>query len=460
MQMSHWKLSRRTMLRGLGTAVALPVLDCMGPVASVFAAPAQIAAGKAGATPLRLAFCYVPNGIHMQEWTPSEAGENFELTPTLKVLEQFKSDMVVLSGLAHDKAEANGDGPGDHARAMATFLTGCQAKKTGGADIKVGISVDQLAAQKVGDATRFASLELSCDKGRQSGECDSGYSCAYSSNISWKTPSSPVTPETNPRLVFERLFSGGSDIATAAARAERTKYQKSILDYVRQDAARLQDRLGANDKRKLDEYLTSVREIEARLSRIEEGNRAELGHVEKPTGVPKEYNEYLRLMADMLVLAFQTDTTRIGTFIFANEGSNRSYAFMDVSEGHHDLSHHGRNKEKQAKIAKINRFHLEQFAYFIGKLKSTKEGDGTLLDNSMVVYGSCIGDGNRHNHNDLPVVVLGKGGGTIKTGRHMLFDKKEEIPLANLWMSLLDRMGAKNIESLGDATGKLDGLMG
>jgi hypothetical protein len=459
--MSLSKISRRTVLRGLGTAVALPVLDCMGPVASVFAAPATVADGKAAAAPLRMAFCYVPNGIHMDDWTPKESGESFELSPTLKLLEPFKQDMLVLSGLAHDKAKANGDGPGDHARAMATFLTGCQAKKTGGADIRVGISVDQLAAQKVGDATRFASLELSCDKGRQSGECDSGYSCAYSSNISWKSPSTPVTPETNPRLVFERLFSGSSDVATAAARAERQKYQKSILDYVREDAARLQNKLGANDKRKLEEYLTSVREIEARLSRIEDGNKADLSGIVKPTGIPKEYNDYLRLMADMMVLSFQTDTTRIGTLIFANEGSNRSYAFMDVPEGHHDLSHHGRNKEKQAKIAKINRFHLEQFAYFIGKLKSIKEGDGNLLDNSMIVYGSCIGDGNRHNHNDLPVVVLGKGGGTIKTGRHMMFNKRDEVPLANLWMSMLDRMGAKDIEELlGDATGRLDGLMG
>ncbi|MEX2026279.1 MAG: DUF1552 domain-containing protein, partial [Pirellulaceae bacterium] len=290
--MSLSRVSRRTLLRGVGAAVALPVLDCMGPIASVFAAPSQVAAGKAAAAPLRMAFCYVPNGVHMQEWTPTAAGENFELTPTLKLLEPFKQDMLVLSGLAHDKAKANGDGPGDHARAMATFLTGCQAKKTGGADIQVGISVDQLAAQKVGDATRFASLELSCDKGRQSGECDSGYSCAYSSNISWKTPNTPVTPEINPRLVFERLFSGSSDVATAAARAERRKYQKSILDYVREDAALLQHKLGANDKRKLEEYLTSVREIEARLSRIEEGNQAELSNVVRPTGIPKEYNEY------------------------------------------------------------------------------------------------------------------------------------------------------------------------
>jgi hypothetical protein len=456
--MQNWKLSRRALLRGAGAAVALPALDCMGPVASVFAEPAKVADGKAAAAPLRMAFCYVPNGIHMQDWTPKDVGDSFELTPTLKMLEPFKEDMVVFTGLAQRKAFANGDGPGDHARAMATFLTGCQAKKTGGADIRVGVSVDQLAAQKVGDATRFASLELSCDKGRQSGECDSGYSCAYSSNIAWKTESTPVTPETNPRLVFERLFSGGSDVANAAARAEREKYQKSILDYVREDAARLQGRLGANDKRKLEEYLTSVREIEARLSRVEQGNKADFGSIAKPSGIPKEYNEYLRLMADMMVLAFQTDTTRIGTFIFANEGSNRSYAFMEVPEGHHDLSHHGRDAKKQEKIAKINRFHLEQFAYFIGRLKSIKEGEGTLLDNSMVTYGSCIGDGNRHNHNDLPVVLLGKAGGTIKTGRHAKYER--DTPLGNLWMSLLDRMGAKDIEQLGDSTGRLDGLMG
>jgi len=454
--MRNWQVSRRTMLRGVGAAVALPVLDAMGSIRSVFAVTPD-AVAKAATAPLRLAFCYVPNGVHMQDWKPSQVGENYELTPTLKLLEPFKQDMLVLSGLAQKKAEANGDGPGDHARAMATFLTGCQAKKTGGADIKVGISVDQLAAQKVGAATRFASLELSCDKGRQSGECDSGYSCAYSSNISWKTESTPVPPETNPRLVFERLFSGTTEVGSAAARAERQKYQKSVLDYVMEDANRLQGRLGANDKRKLDEYLTSVREIEARITRIESGNVAETASFVKPTGIPKGYNEYLRLMADMMVLAFQTDTTRISTFIFANEGSNRNYGEIEVSEGHHDLSHHGRDKKKQEKIAKINRFHLEQFAYLIGKLKGVKEGDGTLLDNSMIVYGSCIGDGNRHNHNDLPVALLGRGGGSIKPGRHLKYDK--DVPLANLWMSLLDRIGAKDIEKLGDSTGRISELM-
>lgn len=455
--MSNWRISRRAMLRGLGTAMALPMLDAMSPWARAIAGPK--AATPAGA-PLRTAFCYVPNGIHMQDWTPKEVGENFELPATLKVLEPFKPDMLVLSGLAHKKAEANGDGAGDHARAMATFLTGCQAKKTGGADIKIGVSVDQLAAQKIGDVTRFASLELSCDKGRQSGECDSGYSCAYSNNISWKTESTPVPAETNPRLVFERLFSGSSDIATAAARAERQKYEKSILDYVREDAARLQGRLGTNDRRKLDEYLTSVREIEQRLTRVEKANRSDFGSLAKPSGVPKEYMEHLRLMADMLVLAFQTDTTRVSTFVLANEGSNRPYSFIDVSDGHHDLSHHGRNAEKQAKIAKINRFHLEQFAYMIGRLKSIKEGDGTLLDNCMIAYGSGIGDGNRHNHNDLPVLLLGKGGGTIKTGRHLMFEKEKNTPLANLWMSILDRVGVTDVEKLGDSNGRLPELAG
>ena len=324
--MSHIaNVSRRTLLKGLGVSMALPWME------SLSAGSARGA--TAGQPPRRMAFIFVPNGVHMPDWTPESEGFGYRLPYILEPLSGVQEDLLVLSGLTHDKGRANGDGPGDHARAMATFLTGCQAKKTGGADIRVGVSVDQLAAQKVGAATRFASLELSCDKGRQSGECDSGYSCAYSSNISWKTESTPVPPETNPRLVFERLFSGSSDIATAAARREREKYQKSILDYVREDAARLQNKLGANDKRKLEEYLTSVREIEARLTRVEQGNQAELGSVTKPTGIPKEYNEYLRLMADMMVLAFQTDTTRISTFIFANEGSNRSYAFMDADYG-------------------------------------------------------------------------------------------------------------------------------
>ncbi len=445
-------------MRGLGTAISLPLLDAMSPLAKVIAAPAATAGKSAAGQPIRMAFLYVPNGMHMKDWTPETEGANFDLPPTLKVLEAFKEDMLVLSNLAQDKARPNGDGAGDHARSMASYLTGCQAKKTGGADIRVGVSIDQLAAQKVGTTTRFASLELSTDRSRQSGECDSGYSCAYSSNLSWKSESSPVPAEVNPRLVFERLFAGGSQLGEQAARAEREKYQKSILDYVLDDADRLRTRLGRNDQRKMDEYLTSVRELETRLNRVEQAAAADAGSFAKPAGIPTEYRDHLRLMADLLVLAFQTDSTRVATFVLANESSNRAYPQIEVSDGHHDLSHHGNNKEKQAKIAKINRFHMEQFAYLLERMKSIREGERTLLDNSMLVYGSGIGDGNRHNHDKLPVVLLGKGGGTIQTGRHIKYE--QETPLNNLWLSMLDRMGVEAVDRLGDSNGRLKELAG
>jgi hypothetical protein len=438
-------MPRRGFLRGLGTAVALPWLECMAPA---LAAPA--AASGAG-HPRRMAFVYIPNGANMADWTPAALGADFELPATLKPLAAHRKDVLVLSGLAHDKARPNGDGPGDHARASATFLTGCQAKKTQGADIKVGASVDQVAAAKIGRATRFASLELGCDRGQQTGNCDSGYSCAYSFNISWRNESTPNPPETNPRLVFERLFSNGAGSESAERRARRELGQQSVLDFVLEDANRLKSQLGATDRRKLDEYLTAVREIEGRIERAERFV-AEVPAERKPTGIPKEYEQHLRIMFDLMVLAFQTDATRVATFIMAHDGSNRPYPFIGVPDGHHDLSHHGGNEDKKAKIGRINQFHMTQFAYFVDRLKSVREGDGTLLDNCMVVYGSGIGDGNRHNHDNLPVLLAGKGGGTIETGRHVRAEK--ETPMTNLYLSMLDRVGV-NVPRLGDSTGRL-----
>jgi hypothetical protein len=362
--------------------------------------------------------------------------------------------LLVLSGLAHDKARPNGDGAGDHARASATFLTGCQARKTNGADIKVGVSVDQLAAAQIGHQTRLPSLELGCDRGRLAGNCDSGYSCAYSFNISWKTESTPMPPEVNPRLVFERLFARGSKGETEENRLRRERYHKSILDFVLQDATRLKAQLGYTDRRKLDEYLTAVRELEQRIEQ-EEKYVAALPDYSKPTGVPKDYEKHIRLMYDLLALAFQTDTTRVSSFMMAHDGSNRPYPFIGVTEGHHDLSHHGNDEAKKAKIAKINRFHTTQFAYFVQRLKSIQEGEGTLLDNCMIVYGAAIGDGNRHNHDDLPVLLAGKGGTTFQTGRHIRFGK--ETPMANLYLTMLDSMGVTE-ERLGDSTGRLQPL--
>jgi hypothetical protein len=291
----------------------------------------------------------------------------------------------------------------------ATFLTGCHARKTPGADIKVGISVDQLAAQQIGDQTRFASLEMGTDKARLAGNCDSGYSCAYSFNISWKSESTPMPPEVDPRLVFDRFFGNGNSGEMDEARIKRDRYKKSILDFALDDARRLKSNLGYTDRRKLDEYLTAVRELEERIGRANQF-ASTLPDYQRPTGIPKNYEEHLKLMFDLLALAFQTDTTRISSFIMAHDGSNRQYANIGVRDGHHELSHHGGDEEKKAKIAKINRFHATQFAYFLDKLSSIQEGDGTLLDNCMIVYGSGLGDGNRHNHDNLPVLLAGKGG--------------------------------------------------
>ncbi|HWG42350.1 MAG TPA: DUF1552 domain-containing protein [Gemmataceae bacterium] len=447
--MKDLHVSRRAVLKGMGAMVALPWLEAMMP-RTLLGAPAPALA------PRRMAFMYVPNGIDMANWTPAAEGALATLPATMQPLAPFQKDLLVLSGLTLDKARPNGDGPGDHARAMASFLTGRQARKTHGADIRLGISVDQFAAQKIGHLTRFASLEIGCEGGKSSGNCDSGYSCAYSANLAWRTESSPVAKEVNPRQVFERLFSAPGKSDDKAAR--RQHYKQSILDFVGEDARQLKSRLGGPDQRKLDEYLTGVREIEQRLDRVEKTvDVVAPAGAARPTGVPKDYREHLRLMADMLVLAFQADLTRVATFVFANDGSNRSYRDYGVSEGHHDMSHHGGKKEKKAKVQKINQFHIEQVAYLLGKLKSIKEGNATLLDNCMLVYGSGISDGNRHNHNDLPILVAGKGGGTLKTGRHIRYAK--ETPLMNLYLNMLDRLDI-HVDSFGDSKGRLASLEG
>jgi len=445
------RISRRTVLRGLGTAMALPWLEAMGQT-SALATPAGPSGNPA---PLRMAFFYVPNGAHMADWTPKQVGTDFSLPLILEPLAPLKDDLVVLTGLAQRNGNALGDGGGDHARALSTFLTGCHPLKTDGANIRVGVSVDQIAASKVGDQTRFASLELGIDRGAQSGSCDTGYSCAYSSNISWRTESTPMAKEVNPRLVFDRLFASQGGEGTAAMRARRELYKKSILDYVAEDAATLKGRLGISDQRKVEEYLTAVREIEKRVDRASKPSDGDRPDFARPAGVPRDFQEHVRLMCDLMVLAFQGDVTRISTFMFANEGSNRSYPFIGVPEGHHDLSHHGNDAKKHEQIKKINRLHVSQFAYFVNKLKSIPEGEGSLLDHSMIVYGSGISDGNRHNHNDLPVLLAGKGGGSIRTGRHIKLEK--ETPLNNLYLSLLDRMGA-SVDQFGDSTGRLEGL--
>ena len=399
-----------------------------------------------------MAFLYVPNGVHMPGWTPAAQGPGLELPPILEPLRPVKDDLLVLSGLTLNPARALGDGGGDHARAMASFLTGRHPRKTDGADLRAGVSVDQIAAQKIGHATRFPSLEIGCEGGKNAGECDHGYSCAYQSNLSWRSETTPVSKQINPRLVFDRLFgappghSGGDD----PARSDR--HSKSILDFVGAEARDLRRSLGSADRRKLDEYLDGVRELEQRIGR---GRReVDLGAARypRPLGIPSDYEEHVRLMGDLLVLAFQCDLTRIVTLVFANDGSNRSYRTVGVADGHHDLSHHGGDTDKQAKIQKINRFHATQLAYILQKLKSIPEGDGTLLDHSMIVYGSGISDGNAHAHDNLPILLAGKANGTIKTGRHVRMPR--ETPLTNLYVSMLDRMGVQ-VDGFGDSTGRL-----
>jgi hypothetical protein len=399
-----------------------------------------------------MAFVYIPNGANMEDWTPKQAGPDFELPYILEPLKPYQGDLQVISGLAHDKARPNGDGPGDHARASASFLTGCQARKTAGADIRVGVSVDQIAAAGIGRQTRLPSLELSCDKGRSAGECDSGYSCAYQFNLSWRTETTPMPPEVDPRVVFERLFANDLAAEVEESRAKRNLYRKSILDLVLEDANSLKARLGQNDRRKLDEYLTAVRELEQRIAQADQfaAVRADLP---KPDGIPPAYEQHLRLMYDLLAVAFQTDSTRIATFIVSHDGSNRPYPFIGVPEGHHDLSHHGQDAAKKQKIARINRFHVEQFAGFLGRLKSIGEGEGTLLDHCQIVYGGAIGDGNAHNHDNLPILLVGRAGGALRPGRHLRLGR--ETPMTNLYLAMLDRMDVP-AERVGDSTGRLD----
>jgi hypothetical protein len=442
-------LNRRSFLRGLGTAVALPFLSS-APGVRLLGAGA--AAAKA---PLRMAFVYIPNGANMVDWTPKAEGTDFELPRILQPLSAVRNQVSVLSGLAHQKAFPNGDGAGDHARASATFLTAAQARKTQGSDIHVGVSVDQFAAQRIGNNTLFPSLELGTDRGQLSGQCDSGYSCAYSFNIAWRSPSSPLPPEVDPKLAFERLFAHGDPNETAEMRARKLQRRSSILDFVLEDARRLHGKLGRNDQRKLDEYMTAVRDVERRIEMADKVGH-DIPDETRPKGVPARYEDHAKLMFDILTLAFRTDSTRIASFIMAHDGSNRPYPDIGVKEGHHDLSHHQDDAAKKEKIAKINVLHMQLFAAWLKQLNETKDPDGSsLLDNSMIVYGSAIEDGNSHAHNNLPVLLAGRGGGTIQAGRHLRYEKN--TPMANLFLAMLERMGAP-AERFGDSTGILGKL--
>lgn len=435
------RLTRRTFLRGVGASLALPLLDAMVP------AIAQVAPGGPGAGPLRSVFVFAPNGMSMDAWTPAAVGRGAALSRTLAPLAPVKERVRVLSGLALDGGRAHGDGPGDHARAAASYLTTAHPVKTGGADIRAGVSIDQAIAGQIGGATRFPSLELGHEAGRRAGACDSGYSCAYSNNISWKSPTTPVAKEVLPREVFARLF-GDPDELAGGGEKRRLRDRRSVLDVVLGDVRQLQGRLGSGDRVKLDEYLTSVRELEKRLEH-EENSGPEIevpGQILEGGG---GFRERAALMYDLIALAFEADLTRTVTLMLGNAGSNRSYRFLDVPEGHHELSHHGGNKEKVEKIARIDRFHVEVFAGFLQRLQRTPEGDGSLLDRSMIVYGSGLADGNRHAHEDLPILVAGGG---FNTGGH--WKAQTPTPLANLYLTMLHKQGIE-AESFGDSSGTL-----
>jgi hypothetical protein len=459
-------LSRRTVLRGLGAAVALPLLDAMIPSGGLArAALADAAGGAAGAGlgasghPLRMAAIFMPNGVHWPDWTPEGLGKDYKLSRTLEPLQAVRDDVLVLSNLALDNAKPKGDGPGDHARSAAAFLTGAHPFKTAGSNIKLGVSMDQVAAREVGHHTRLPSLELGLDKGGSAGDCDSGYACAYVNNVSWASETTPVPKEVDPGVVFDRLFGAPGDKGGEAARQKRLRYRKSILDFVAEDAKALNGSLGAGDRHKLDEFATSVREIEKRVEvarqQSADAGAPPAGHERPGGGVPQDVVAHAELMWDMLALAFQTDVTRVSTMMIGRDGSERSYHNLGISDGHHSLSHHQREERKIEQIRKIDRFHVEQFARFVEKLRGIKEGDGTLLDNCMILCGAGIGDGNRHNHDALPVLLAGRGGGTITPGRHVQF--AQDTPLCNLYVSMLDRMGVKT-PRFGDSTGPLGEL--
>lgn len=433
-------LPRRTFLKGMGTAIALPLLDSMVPAMASWKAP------------VRIAFVYVPNGIVMEDWTPATTGRDFAFTRILKPLEPLREDLMVLSGLDDHNGLALGDGPGDHARAGASFLTGVHCRKTAGADIKGGVSADQVAARKIGSMTRFPSLELGCEDSRTVGNCDSGYSCAYTNSISWRTETTPMPPEINPRMAFERLF-GSEDLSlTPEVRARRRQYRKSILDLVREDTSGLAKTLGPSDRRKIDEYLFAIREIEKRIEMTEKENREIDPGIDKPAGIPMTLSEYVKLMFDLQAIAFQSDLTRISTLMIGREGSMRVYPEIGIPDPHHPLTHHRNDAGWIEKVRQINHFHIELFTNHLKNLKSISEGDGNLLDNSMIVYGSGLGDGNRHTHHDLPILLAGRGGGTLKPGRHIRYEKG--TPITNLYLTLMDSMGVHE-EKLGDSTGRV-----
>jgi hypothetical protein len=458
--MSRFPISRRTVLRGIGATMALPLLEAMTPARGL-ARAAATATASSGAPPVRMAAIFMPNGVHYADWEPVGVGRNFKLSPTLAALEKVRDDVLVVSNLCLDNARAKGDGAGDHARSAAAFLTGAHPFKTGGSNVKVGVSLDQMIAREIGHLTRLPSLELGLDHGGTAGDCDSGYACAYVNNISWSSDTTPAPKESNPAAVFDRLFGTSTERSGNSEEiSRRAAARKSVLDFVADDARSLSRQLGAGDRAKLDEYSTSVREVEKRIEaarRLNQEHPADPHGEQRPTGIPADVVEHIRLMWDLLALAFQTDSTRVATFMIGRDGSERRYAHLGIKDGHHALSHHENDDHKIEQIRKIDQFHVEQYARFIEKLRGIKEGDGTLLDNCMILCGAGIADGNRHNHDALPILLAGKGGGRITPGRRLNYDRN--TPLCNLYLAMLDGMGV-NAPRFGDSSTPLAGLAG
>jgi hypothetical protein len=445
-------LARRAFLRGIGTCLALPALESLAPIARAAAAGGKLATTASG-LPMRMAFIAFANGSNYERWLPKGEGSDYQLNETFAPMVEFKDKFQIITSLAHDAANNWGDGPGDHARSGASFLTGCHAWKTLGSRLQLGISVDQIAARQVGHLTRLDSLQLGVEGTRLYGSCDTGYPCAYQYNISWASESLPLSPEPNPRVVFEKLFGSGSGREREENLKLRLARRKSVLDFVLDDVRSLNRQLGRNDQQKVDQYLDGVRKIEQQIEKAERFSMPQPG-IAAPGGVPATHEEHVDLMYDLMALAFQTDSTRVISYCVAPEGSNRPFLELGIPEGYHFLTHHQGNQEKILKVARIERWYMDRFARFLKTLDSMKESDGTsVLQNSMIVYGGGIGDGNKHNHDELPVVLAGGGGGTLNPGRHVMLGKS--TPMTNLYVSMLERMGVQ-AERVGDSTGKLE----
>jgi len=445
--------TRRTFLRGVGACLALPSLETFLPAASATPA-AGATATTAGGLPLRMAFIAFANGSNYERWKPkSGEGRAYELNETFEPMAKLKDKFQIFTSLAHDAANNWGDGPGDHARSGASFLTGCHAWKTLGAQLHLGISVDQIAARHIGHLTRLDSLQLGVEGTRFYGSCDTGYPCAYQYNISWASETLPLAPEPSPRVVFEKLFGSGSGRERADNLRQRLERRKSILDFVLADVKTLNRELGRNDQVKLEQYFDGIRALEQQIEKSERFAMPD-ANIERPSGIPESHEQHVDLMYDLMALAFQTDSTRVVSYCVAPEGSNRPFLELGIPEGHHFLTHHQGNQEKILKVAKIEHWYMERFARFLQKMDAMKEADGTsVLNNSMIVYGGGIGDGNKHNHDELPVVLAGGGGGALTPGRHVNLGKS--TPMTNLYTAMLERMGVQ-AERVGDSTGKLE----